>query len=379
MTATLAQFMDALSGQESGGDWEAENDRTGAFGRWQILPSNWPAWAVAAGLPANAPQNAANQEAVARHRLGLYWQEMGNWADVAAAWYSGQRINPQTLDRLQGVPPGSEPTIRQYINGVLGKLPDPAGPVAVRIPDAVVTGEWLDTRGPTWSVARPHHGVDFGVPTGTPCRSNTRRSRIAGVYGPGNPLGDGSFGRCIIVDVVGTPWWYLYAHLSAVWVQVGDWVEPYQVMGLTGGSGMLNGQFSDTAYDPHLHIQKSKDRSFPRDFDAGRPRNMTDDPFADLGEVQPAPVEEQEGEVTRAEYDALVQRIQRLENSRYQIGMQVFGAEPAADGRYVGAKDPETGIEPNRPAYADTDVYRLAKGKTLPAGEYDVVGRVRVS
>ena len=58
MTITLDSFMRALAGQESGGSYEAVNRDSGAYGKYQIMPANWPSWSREAGLPANAPQTA---------------------------------------------------------------------------------------------------------------------------------------------------------------------------------------------------------------------------------------------------------------------------------------------------------------------------------
>lgn len=86
---TVDDFMAALSGQESGGNWEAENTDTGAYGRWQILPSNWPSWAEEAGLGRNAEQTPENQAAVARFKMQQYYDDYGSWDAVAVAWFAG--------------------------------------------------------------------------------------------------------------------------------------------------------------------------------------------------------------------------------------------------------------------------------------------------
>lgn len=118
----IDQFMAALSGQESGGSYTAENARTGAYGRFQIMPSNWPAWSQEAGLGPNAPQTPENQEKVARFKLQQYYDTFGNWRDVASAWYSGSPLgayNQEQLTRKQGN--GDEPSILEYVNSVMGR------------------------------------------------------------------------------------------------------------------------------------------------------------------------------------------------------------------------------------------------------------------
>lgn len=127
--AAIDVFMDALSGQESGGDYTAQNARTGAYGRFQILQSNWPAWAAEAGLGTNAPQTPQNQEYVARFKLQQYYDTFGNWEDVASAWYSGSPLsayNQEQLTRKQGH--GDEPSILEYVNSVMGRMGGSAMP-----------------------------------------------------------------------------------------------------------------------------------------------------------------------------------------------------------------------------------------------------------
>lgn len=115
---TLDSFMTALSGQESGGNYAARNSRTGASGKYQILPSNWPSWSKEAGLPAGSAPTPKNQEYVARFKIQQYYNKYGNWEDVASAWYSGRPLsairNPNTK---QGA--GNEPSINEYVQSVL--------------------------------------------------------------------------------------------------------------------------------------------------------------------------------------------------------------------------------------------------------------------
>lgn len=88
----LAKFMGALRAQESGGNYhEANGD-----GAYQILASNWPSWAAAAGYPQWAHGNASSappavQDAVARHQLlGYYYGPAHrSWFAVAQAWNGG--------------------------------------------------------------------------------------------------------------------------------------------------------------------------------------------------------------------------------------------------------------------------------------------------
>lgn len=124
-TANIDTFMSALMGQESGGDFNAENARTGAFGAFQIMPANWDSWASEAGLPPGTQQTPENQNAVTKFKIDQYFNKYGNWADVASVWYSGRPLSQVEAegwaDDRQG--DGSEPSVREYVNSVLNRLP----------------------------------------------------------------------------------------------------------------------------------------------------------------------------------------------------------------------------------------------------------------
>ena len=88
--ASLDQFMSGIAKVESGGRYDARNKTTGAYGKYQILPSNWASWARKAGLPAGAKPTPANQEKVAQDRFKhLYRKYNGDYAAMAAEWFAG--------------------------------------------------------------------------------------------------------------------------------------------------------------------------------------------------------------------------------------------------------------------------------------------------
>lgn len=134
-------FINAIAGQESGGNYNAENGRTGAYGKYQIIPSNWPEWAEEAGIGANAPRTPENQEIVARFKLGQYFDKYGA-EGAAVAWYSGEGnaerwVNGETTD-IWGQPwdapqHGNEPSIAEYATSVAGRIGNVAD--SVRIDD----------------------------------------------------------------------------------------------------------------------------------------------------------------------------------------------------------------------------------------------------
>lgn len=129
-------FINAIAGQESGGNYNAENVDTGAYGKYQILPSNWPSWAEEAGIGADAPRTPENQEIVARFKLGQYYDKYGA-RGAAIAWYGGEgalNYSEEALNRKQG-DNGEYPSINEYADEVLGRMGNVAD--SVRIDDTI--------------------------------------------------------------------------------------------------------------------------------------------------------------------------------------------------------------------------------------------------
>lgn len=128
--ATLEQFMTAISGQESGGDYDITNPNSGAHGRFQIMPENWPKWAAEAGLGADAPKTARNQDIVAAFKMQQYYNQYGNWADVASIWYSGRPLSALSDEQRYGknYTEGVEyPSIQEYTDSIMGRLGEGGG------------------------------------------------------------------------------------------------------------------------------------------------------------------------------------------------------------------------------------------------------------
>lgn len=119
----IDEFMGRIARVESGNP-NAVNKDSGAHGTYQIMPANWPSWSKEAGLGANAPKTAANQERVARFKMQQYFNQYGSWGAVAAAWYGGGKAaakyaanpNDPYLIRKHG----KYPSIRDYVSRVLG-------------------------------------------------------------------------------------------------------------------------------------------------------------------------------------------------------------------------------------------------------------------
>jgi Transglycosylase-like domain len=85
----LSRFMSAIARVESGGSYTSRNPRSGAYGKYQIMPSNWSAWARQYLGNANAKQTPANQEKVAAGKMTSLYRWLGSWKRVAYWWLTG--------------------------------------------------------------------------------------------------------------------------------------------------------------------------------------------------------------------------------------------------------------------------------------------------
>jgi hypothetical protein len=87
----LKAFMAAVGQVESGGRYTARNPNSGAYGKYQIMPSNWPSWAARYLGNADAKQTPANQEKVAAGKFTSLYKSLGNWRRVAYWWLTGSK------------------------------------------------------------------------------------------------------------------------------------------------------------------------------------------------------------------------------------------------------------------------------------------------
>lgn len=95
--------------------------------------------------------------------------------------------------------------------------------------------------GPISQGAHPGHvALDIAVPTGTPIKAADRGRVIMAGW---NPTG---YGFRVVIDH-GIDYITLYAHLSDIYVEVGQVVGKGQVIGASGANGNITG--------PHLHFE----------------------------------------------------------------------------------------------------------------------------
>jgi len=124
-TGELDAFMQAIGLKESGGNYSSRNSDSGASGKYQIMPSNWPSWSKLAGLPSNAAMTPENQERVAKTVMTMYYNQFGNWRDVAIAWYAGPgKVGAATdmLNRTQRSGKNEYPSINGYADDIMGRM-----------------------------------------------------------------------------------------------------------------------------------------------------------------------------------------------------------------------------------------------------------------
>jgi hypothetical protein len=85
----LERFLYALGQVESGGSYTARNSTSGAYGKYQIMPASWAAWAKLYLGSSTAPQTPANQEKVAHRKVTALYNWLDAWPTVAHWWLTG--------------------------------------------------------------------------------------------------------------------------------------------------------------------------------------------------------------------------------------------------------------------------------------------------
>ncbi len=131
-----ASFMWAMAGQESGWDYFARNESSGAFGRYQIMPSNWPTWAGRYLGDPRADQTPYNQERVATGKIRDLYRWLGSWKRVAYWWLTG---SSDPRERRWSA------YARGYVDNIMRlrhKAPAGAGRLPIRTSSVATRGDW---------------------------------------------------------------------------------------------------------------------------------------------------------------------------------------------------------------------------------------------
>ncbi len=124
----FANFLHAISGQESGGNYGAVNSSSGALGKYQIMPGNIPSWSrEALGHSVSTSQflhSPSLQEQIAQYMLHKYYNQYGA-GGAAVAWYAGPgraaewvRSGGRGFNGSQG----AYPTINEYARQILKRM-----------------------------------------------------------------------------------------------------------------------------------------------------------------------------------------------------------------------------------------------------------------
>ena len=140
----LRAFMWAVAQVESGGRYDARNRKSGAYGKYQIMPMNWPVWAGRYLSDPKARPTPKNQEKVARARFIALYRWLGTWHRVAYWWLTGRTIRD---------PERWSETARWYVSAVISlyrrararEAPVQAAVRSDPLPVRITTG-WLHLR-----------------------------------------------------------------------------------------------------------------------------------------------------------------------------------------------------------------------------------------
>ena len=148
----LSRFMWAMGEVESGGRYTARNPVSGAYGKYQILPSNWPAWARQYLGNSRAKPTPANQEKVAAGKFTSLYRSLDSWRRVAYWWLTGSKRTT-----------GWSSYAKRYVNKVMrlyakagGKTSQPAAAPNAEVKRYSETSGLVAYSG-RWRTAR-HHG-----------------------------------------------------------------------------------------------------------------------------------------------------------------------------------------------------------------------------
>ncbi len=171
---------------------------------------------------------------------------------------SAQAVEAKTLPTATMTPP-AEPTATPEPTFTPPALPftSPNEHYWLRRPIAEGGTVWTDKAYPYGSTRggtlRPHHGVEFYVPTGTQVLAAASGTVLLSgtdseiVYGPHTNF----YGNLLIIELDtlfnGQPVYNLYAHLSAPLVEAGQHVDAQEAIALSGATGVADGA--------HLHFE----------------------------------------------------------------------------------------------------------------------------
>ena len=130
---TIEQFMTGLACIESSGRFTATNARSGAYGKYQIMPRNWPVWARRYLRDRWAQPTPQNQEFVARARIAQLYRVKDSWRRVAYWWLTGRDGADETRWSRKA---------RGYVDAVMAMVERAASPRARPVPERCLPDEF---------------------------------------------------------------------------------------------------------------------------------------------------------------------------------------------------------------------------------------------
>ena len=133
--AGLERFLYALGEVESGGSYTARNPISGAYGKYQIIPSSWAAWARTYLGSSTAPQTPANQEIVAHRKVTALYGWLDSWSVVAHWWLTGSSERNSAYWSSFS---------RTYVNRVITLMRSTT--TAIGTTATTRTGSWIDAK-----------------------------------------------------------------------------------------------------------------------------------------------------------------------------------------------------------------------------------------
>ena len=150
----LERFLYALGRVESGGSYTSRNATSGAYGKYQIMPASWAAWAKAYLGSSTARQTRANQETVAHRKVTALYRWLDSWPAVAHWWLTGSsERNPARWSSFS----------RTYVGRIMAIM----GGNSIGTGQRSAKGSWIDAKDKrlsekskqihyalTWSTAR---------------------------------------------------------------------------------------------------------------------------------------------------------------------------------------------------------------------------------
>lgn len=115
----VGNIMQAIGKFESGNNYGSIGPLTGgdhAYGAYQVMGNNIPAWSKEALGYSVTPQQFLNspaiQDQVAHYKMGQYYDKYGNVNDVASMWFSGRPASGNNSKDVLGT------SVPQYIANV---------------------------------------------------------------------------------------------------------------------------------------------------------------------------------------------------------------------------------------------------------------------